>query len=144
MIRKAELTSIRTISIQMVGLVYFIAVVIAGVILVYQPARVAHLNQEVRRLERQLHDLKLRNEDLKRTVASMESLTYIEAQARNVLGMVDPEQVKSVVVNTDPGEHRPTEEGAYAHAEPAQGILAWLNRIAEFMKQRIAVAKGLQ
>ena len=103
MIRNAELTSRRTISIQMVGLVYFIAVVIAGVILVYQPARVAHLNQEVRRLERQLHDLKLRNEDLKRTVASMESLTYIEAQARNVLGMVDPEQVKSVVVNTDPG-----------------------------------------
>ena len=78
MIRNAEFAPRKTYSIQIAGLIYFIAVVIAGVMLVCQPARVAHLNQEVRRMEKHLHDLKLRNEDLKRTVASMESLSFIE------------------------------------------------------------------
>jgi cell division protein FtsB len=144
MIRNAEWGSRKTFSIEIVGLVYFLTVVIAGVILVYQPAQVALLNQEARCLERHLHDLKLRNEDLKKMVASMESLTFIEAQARNTLGMVEPEQVKSVVVNAGPQEHQPASADNYAADEPARGIFAWLSRIAEFMKDSVAVAKGRQ
>ena len=144
MIKNVEWSSKRTFSIEILGLIYFLTIVLAGVMLVYQPARVAHLNQEVRHLEKQLHDLKLRNEDLKKMVASMESLTYIEAQARTKLGMVEPEQVKSVIVATGPQEHQPARGESYATAEPTRGILAWLSRIAEFMKDSVAVAKGKQ
>ena len=64
---------------------------------VWQPAQVATMNQELMALEETLKDLKMRNEDLKRTVATMESLTFIEAQARDVLGMTDPIQVLSLI-----------------------------------------------
>ncbi|HHY11194.1 MAG TPA: hypothetical protein GX529_01050 [Firmicutes bacterium] len=145
MIRNIELASRKNLSIEVVGVLYFAAVVIAGIILVCQPAKVAHMNQEVRRLNTQLHDLKLRNEDLKRMVATMESLTFIEAQARDNFGMVDPDQVKSVVVNIAPGEYEVAgEENSLNATEPAQGIFAWLNRIAQLMKDSIAVAKGRQ
>ncbi len=144
MIRNAELNSRKAVSLEVFGVLYFAVIVAAGIMLVWQPARVASMNQELGRLEATLRDLKMRNEDLKRTVATMESLTFIEAQARDVLGMVDPVQVRALAVNTE-YMHLSTEEelGHITAMEPGQtGILGWINRIAQFMKNSIAVAKA--
>ncbi len=145
MTNSVELTSRKSCPIEVIGLLYFVLFVAAGVMLVYQPAKVARLSQEAAKLNVQLHDLKLRNEDLKRGVAAMESLAFIEAQARDELGMVDPEHVKSVTVNLAPKENLLAENNVPHDAqESPQGIYAWLSRIAQFMKHSIAVAKGQQ
>ncbi len=145
MIRDVELNSKKNLSLEVLGILYFVLIVTAGVILVCQPAKVARMSQEVRHLETKLRDLKLRNEDLKRMVATMESLTFVESQARDSLGMVDPEQVRSVAVNIETqSPDFPGEQNVDTAEKPAQGIFAWLNRIAEFMRNSIAVAKGRQ
>lgn len=145
MIRDVELNSKKSLSVEVAGIIYFVLIVTAGIILVCQPARVAHMNQEARVLETKLRDLKLRNEDLKRMVATMESLTFVESQARDNLGMVDPKQVKSVAVNTETQSPEVTKEQTASTAEkPAHGIFAWVARIAEFMRNSIAVAQGRQ
>ena len=60
--------------------------------------------------------------------------------------MVDPVQVRSLAVNLN--NSGMTAEGEISHAiaaEPVQTvILSWFNRIAQFMKNSIAVAKGRQ
>lgn len=132
----------KSFSIEVIGIIYFTIIVIAGVILVGQPAKIARLNQKAAQLTTQLQDLKLRNENLKRTVASMESLTYIETQARNDLGMKEPDQVRSVAINI---EHERSDgsidQNHLAVEKSSKGIYTWLDRIAEFMKHRIVVAK---
>ncbi len=144
MIRNAELNSRKTVSLELFGMLYFAVIVAAGIMLVWQPARVASMNQELGRLEATLRDLKMRNEDLKRMVATMESLTFIEAQARDGFGMVEPVQVRPLAVNTEDTHLSTGEELSHITAmEPGQtGILAWLSRIAQFMKNSIAVAKA--
>ena len=144
MIRNAELNSRKAVSLEVFGVLYFAVIVAAGIMLVWQPARVASMNQELGRLEATLRDLKMRNEDLKRTVATMESLTFVEAQARDILGMVDPVQVRPLAVNTEDTPLSTEEELSHITAmEPGQtGILGWINRIAQFMKNSIAVAKA--
>ena len=143
MIRNAELNFKKSMSLELFGMLYFALIVTAGIVLVWQPARVASMNQEISRLEMTLRDLKMRNENLKRTVATMESLTYIEAQARDDLGMVDPLQVRSFAAATGTELKTGQELDQITAIEESQtGILAWLDRIAQFMRNSIAVAKG--
>ncbi|HHY69658.1 MAG TPA: septum formation initiator family protein [Bacillota bacterium] len=143
MIKDFEIDSRKSVPVEVFGILYFGLLVIIGIALVWQPAKVATMNQELMALEATLQDLKMRNEDLKRIVATMESLAFIEAQARDVLGMVDPEQVRAIAVNLQDTEilNEPGSEHV-AVSEPEQtGIVAWFSRIVEFMRDNLTAAK---
>ncbi len=143
MIRNPELDSKKSVPIEFFGILYFGLLVAVGLMLVWQPAQVATMNQELMALEETLKDLKMRNEDLKRTVATMESLTFIEAQARDVLGMTDPIQVRAVAVNIDNTNAVVKEDSDQLTADEQApgGLFAWISRVAEFMRDNLIAAK---
>jgi len=130
------------VPVEVLGLLYFIVILGAGLLLVWQPAKVAQVTSQINKLEATLQDLKLRNEDLKKTVAAMESLSYIEAEARNRLGMVDPTDVRTCEIlevgpSTEPGI------SIASGAEPKEtGIMSLLARITQIFGSKEAIAKG--
>jgi cell division protein FtsB len=128
--------------VELLGLLYFVVILGAGLVLVWQPARVAQVTSEINKLENTLKDLKLRNEDLKKTVAGMESLGYVESQARERLGMVDPTDIRTCQIL----EVAPSKEVGVtvaSGAEPKQtGIMSVLARIAQIFGSKEAIAKG--
>lgn len=149
MIRNAEFNSGKSIPIEVFGIIYFILLVAAGIILVWQPAQIAQMNQEINRLEIRLQDLKMRNEDLKKQVASLESLTYIEHQARTRLGMVDPKEVKVFALSEDQlhsaAAQQPHERMTAQQIQEKKtdiSIFSLFRRIAQIFGTREAVARG--
>ncbi|HHY75213.1 MAG TPA: hypothetical protein GX500_00350 [Firmicutes bacterium] len=137
--RKARRQHARSMPLEVVGIVYFLMAVLAGCLLVLQPARVAQYNEMIAIKERELQALKLTNEDLKKAVSYAESLEFVEKEARTTLGMVDPEEVKALQVPV-------TRAGmVFAGLEPAQepgGILSLIGRIAQIFGVKEATAKG--
>lgn len=121
------------------GMIYFLLVVLAGGILVWQPARIAQVNQSIAALETKLDDLRMRNESLKQSLSRMESLDYVEKEARTRLGMVSPEEVRTFSLT-----EAATQSFASApRQEPkAGGIMALIGRIAQIFGVKEAVAKG--
>jgi hypothetical protein len=73
----------------------------------------------------------------------MESLTFIEAQARDVLGMTDPIQVRAVAVNIDNTNAIAKEDSDQLTADEQApgGFFAWISRVAEFMRDNLIAAK---
>jgi cell division protein FtsB len=129
----------KSLPVEVLGLLYFAAIVIAGIILVWQPATVAQMNERSQELEITLKDLKMRNEDLKKTVSSLESLDYIEHEARTRLGMVDPSVVKTITVKED---QTPQVIAVSQETVTEKGILSLLSRIAQVFGTKQATAKG--
>jgi cell division protein FtsB len=141
-LRRPRRTRSVGLPVEVLGLLYFMVILGAGLVLVWQPARVAQHTSEINKLEAVLKDLKLRNEDLKKTVAGMESLRYVETQARERLGMVDPTDVRTCQIL----EVAPREDSGItmaSSAEPRQtGIMSVLARIAQIFGSKEAIAKG--
>jgi cell division protein FtsB len=130
----------RSVPLEILGITYFLLVVMAGSLLVLQPARVAQINEAIARSERELQSLKLKNEDLKKAVAYVESLDFVESEARGILGMVDPGDVKALEV---PALRE--NPAIFASAEPKSepsGILSLIGRIAQIFGVKEATAKG--
>lgn len=125
--------------VEFLGMAYFLLLVLAGGILVWQPARIAQVNQRIASMEASLNDLRMHNESLKQTLSSMESLQYVEKEARTRLGMVSPDEVRTFALT-----ETPTQTFAQASQEEpeAGGILGLLGRIAQIFGVREAVAKG--
>jgi len=126
--------------VEVLGLALFFALGAIGILLVMEPARAAHVGDVIAARERELASLRLRNEDLKKTVANVLSLEFVEHEARTALGMVDPEEVKALAV-------APTHDYLAAVAEdPAvatkSGILSFIGRIAGIFRVPEATAKG--
>lgn len=126
--------------VEVVGLLYFLLLVGGGMLLVWQPARVAQVNDRVQNLEHTLHELRLRNEDLKKTVAQVEALSYVERAARERLGMVDPSEIRTVSL---PEATVNSQEVAVASGKDSQqgGIFSLYRRIAQIFKSGEATAK---
>lgn len=124
------------------GIMYFLIFVSAGCLLVWQPAQITAMNDRIAVLEKQLQELKIRNEDLKRQVSAMESLTYVEKEARTRLGMVDAGEVRSFAVELP---QTPTQTNASASVNPKENVIqAALGRIAKIFGAKEATAKGRQ
>lgn len=87
------------VPIELLGIAYFVLLVTVGVILVWQPARMTQVNAIASQLQKDLQDLRLRNEDLKKTVAKLESLSFVEKEAKERLGMVVPTEVRTCPVS---------------------------------------------
>jgi cell division protein FtsB len=130
----------RTIPVEFLGLVYFLVIVSTGLLLVWQPARIAVTNNDALQLQAQLKVLKIRNEALKKTVAAMESLNYVESEARNRLGMVEPQQVRSVAMTVleTPAQIM----AANPEKQERTGILHALSRIVEIFENKEVWAGG--
>ena len=125
---------------EVIGIAYFLLIVIAGGLLVMQPARVAQIGERIAARERELQSLSFRNEDLKRTVAYVESLEFVEKEARTTLGMVDPGEVKALPI---PSVQQSSVLLAGSFDEPESGgILSLIGRIAQIFGVREATAKG--
>ncbi|HHX27766.1 MAG: FtsB family cell division protein [Bacillota bacterium] len=138
--RRVRRQAVRSVPLEVFGMAYFLIIVMAGSLLVLQPARVAQINETVALKERELQSLKLRNEDLKKAVAYVESLEFIESEARGTLGMVDPGDVKALEV---PAERESS--FVLASVEPKSersGILSLIGRIAQIFGVKEATAKG--
>ncbi|HHW26891.1 MAG TPA: septum formation initiator family protein [Firmicutes bacterium] len=141
-LRRSRRTRSVGVPVEILGLLYFIIILGAGLLLVWQPAKVAEITSQINKLEATLQDVKLRNEDLKKTVAAMESLSYIEAEARNRLGMVDPTEVRTCEILEVTPAMGPGISVA-SNAEPKQtGIMAVWARITQIFGSREAIAKG--
>lgn len=123
------------------GIVYFLLVVLAGGILVWQPARVAEMNQQMAVLDSTLQGLKMQSEALRKTVSGIESLDYVEKEARTRLGMVSPGEVRTFSVSESSREI--VSVASLPKVEPKTGgILSLLGRIAQIFGVREATAKG--
>lgn len=138
-----EKSHARHVPVEVIAIAYFVILLLAGVLLVWQPAKIAQMNERISQLESTLQDLKLRNEDLKKAVAARESLQYVEFEARNRLGMVDPNQVQTIRV--------PPENSSgigYVASVPTKqsqgrsGIFGIIDRIAQIFGAREVTAKG--
>ncbi|MGI6663115.1 MAG: FtsB family cell division protein [Bacillota bacterium] len=122
------------------GIAYFLLIVVAGCLLVLQPARVAQYNETIALKQRELQSLKLKNEDLKKVVSYAESLEFVENEARMTLGMVDPGEVKALEVNVTQAN-----SAVFASSQPKPepgGILSLIGRIAQIFGVKEATAKG--
>lgn len=138
--RRSKRQAKRAVPLEVIGIAYFLLIVIAGGLLVMQPARVAQIGERIAARERELQSLKLRNEDLKRTVAYVESLEFVEKEARTTLGMVDPGEVKALPI---PSVQQSSVLLAGSFDEPESGgILSLIGRIAQIFGVREATAKG--
>lgn len=138
--RRVKRQAKRAMPLEFLGIAYFLLVVAAGGLLVMQPAQVAQIGESIATRERELQSLKLRNEDLKKTVAYVESLDFVEKEARTTLGMVDPGEVKALEV---PLARQSSAVLASADSETkSSGILSLIGRIAQIFGVREATAKG--
>jgi cell division protein FtsB len=127
--------------VEFFGVVYFLLVILAGGILVWQPARVAEMNQEIATLDSTLQNLKMQSEALRRTVSGIESLDYVEKEARARLGMVSPAEVRTFSVSESSKEI--TRVASLPKEQPkAGGILSLFGRIAQIFGVKEATAKG--
>jgi len=126
----------KTLPVEVVGLIYFVSLLVLGVVLVWQPAEMARMTEEIGRLEAKLQDLKMRNEDLKKTLAEVESLGYIEKMARDKLGMVAPDEVKTLAFVETASHVETPNKGESA------SIFSLLDRIAQIFGAKGATAKG--
>jgi cell division protein FtsB len=122
------------------GVIYFCLVILAGGILVWQPARVAQMNEQISRLETRLQDLRMQSESLKKTVSAIESLDYVEKEAKTRLGMVSPAEVRTFAIT----ESSASMQVASLPEEEVKegGILSLFSRIAQIFGAREAIAKG--
>lgn len=138
--RRARRQSARSMPLEFFGIAYFLLIVLAGCLLVLQPARVAQYNETIALKERELQALKLTNEDLRKAVSYAESLEFVEKEARATLGMVDPGEVKALEVNVSQAN-----SAVFASAQPkpdSGGILSLFGRIAQIFGVKEATAKG--
>ncbi len=129
--RRYRPTRASAVPLELLGIAYFVLMVALGVILVWQPARMTQVSAAASQLQKDLQDVRLRNEDLKKTVAKMESLSYVESEAKGRLGMVVPAEVRTCAVSQnvslaafDTGQNVVADK-----AEPA-GIRSLIARIA--------------
>ena len=127
--------------IEFLGILYFIMIVLAGVVLVWQPARVAEMNERIAGLEATLQGLRMRNESLKQAVTGVESLDYVEKEARTRLGMVFPEEVRTFSV-TETVRESATVASLPKDETKTGGIFGLIGRIAQIFGVREAIAKG--
>lgn len=123
------------------GVLYFCLVILAGGILVWQPARVAQMNEQITRLDAELQDLRMQSESLKKTVSAIESLDYVEKEAKTRLGMVSPQEVRTFSLSENANESL---EIASLPKEEVKtgGIFSLFGRIAQIFGAREATAKG--
>jgi len=130
------------VPVEIFGVAYLLIMVLAGGALVWQPARIAQMNEQIAELDSTLKELKMRSEALKKTVSTIESLDYVEKEARNRLGMVSPEEVRTISV----AESELTTAASVKNLpdEKAQtgGIMSLFGRIAQIFGVREATAKG--
>ena len=131
------------VPVEVLGVAYLLIVVLAGGALVWQPARIAQMNQQIAELDSTLRELKMRSEALKKTVSTIESLDYIEKEARSRFGMVSPEEVRTISVT----ESEVLSAASVAKNLPDEksqtgGIMSLFGRIAQIFGVREATAKG--
>ncbi len=123
------------------GIVYFCLVILAGGILVWQPAKVAQMNEQIAKLETTLQDLKMQSESLKKTVSAVESLDYVEKEAKARLGMVSPQEVRTFSITES--ANAPLQVASLPKEEAKNGgIFSLFGRIAQIFGAREAIAKG--
>jgi len=140
--RRSQRVARQGLPMEFFGVLYFCLVILAGGILVWQPARVAQMNEQIGSLTATLQDLRMQSESLKKTVSAIESLDYVEEEARTRLGMVSPEEVRTFAVSES------VLQGSYEVASLPQdetntgGILSLFGRIAQIFGARQATAKG--
>lgn len=139
--RRAGRAARQGLPMEFFGVLYFCLVVLAGGILVWQPARVAQMNQQMAKLEATLQDLRMQSESLKKTVSAIESLDYVEREARTRLGMVSPTEVRTFAMTETAA---PSMQLASLPQEQVKsgGILSLFGRIAQIFGAREATAKG--
>ncbi len=130
------------VPLEVLGIGYFLLLVLVGVALVWQPAKMTQVRQSATKLQAVLQDLKLRNEDLKKTVANMESLAYFETEARDRLGMVEPEQVKICEIPEHLALAAYDTNASLADKDKPNGIRLLIARIAGIFNTNQATAKG--
>lgn len=139
--RRADRATRQGLPVEFFGVLYFCLLVLAGGILVWQPAKVAQMNQQMAKLEATLQDLRMQSESLKKTVAAIESLDYVEKEARTRLGMVSPTEVRTFAMTETAA---PSMQLASLPQEQVKsgGILSLFGRIAQIFGAREATAKG--
>ncbi|HHY35725.1 MAG TPA: hypothetical protein GX510_08900 [Firmicutes bacterium] len=137
---------VRTTGLPMeaVGILYLIAAVLFGLMLVWQPANLANLAHRARELERQVETLKVENHSLKAELSKLESLSYVEFVAKTKLGMVEPPEVKTAAVVAFDTHDFATSSGTTAEATGRKpgGIMGIIQRIAEIFGGRGVEAGG--
>ena len=139
--RPARRTRSVGLPIEVLSLMYFAVILGLGLVLVWQPARVTQVTSDINRLEATLKDLKLRNEDLKKTVAGMESLDYVESLARGRLGMVDPTEIRTCEILEAVPSGGSGATMALRTEPEGTGIMSVLARIAQIFGGGEATAK---
>ncbi|MEJ6950942.1 FtsB family cell division protein [Natronospora cellulosivora (SeqCode)] len=68
---------------------------------IYQFVQIAHLNYDINNLDTQLSELRVENNALSLALAKERSIVRIENIARSELGMVEPDDVKIVILNNN-------------------------------------------
>lgn len=141
--RRPQRAARQGLPMEFFGVLYFCLVILAGGILVWQPARVAQINEQIARLDATLQDLRMQSESLKKTVSAIESLDYVEEEARTRLGMVSPEEVRTFALTESVAESSYAMAASLPQEETnAGGILSLFGRIAQIFGAREATAKG--
>lgn len=138
--RRIRRSSREGLPMEFFGILYFLLIVFTGGVLVWQPARVAEMNEEIAVLDATLRELKLQSEALRKTVSGIESLDYVEREARTRLGMVSPQEVRTVAIEYSSGDDSHQTDGVAGL--PREGILSLFGRIAQIFGVREATAKG--
>ena len=131
------------VPVELLGVAYLLVIVLAGGVLVWQPAHIAEMNQQIAELDSTLQELKMRSEALKKTVSTIESLDYVEREARTRLGMVSPGEIRTVSV-PEPGLTADAAKTASLPGDKLQtgGIMSLFGRIAQIFGVKEATAKG--
>lgn len=138
--RRTQRAARQGLPIEFFGVLYFCLLVVAGGILVWQPAKVAQMNEEIAELQTTLQDLRMQSESLKKSVSAVESLDYVSKEAKTRLGMVAPEEVRTFSVENVAVSY----ELASLPQEDVEtgGIFSLFGRIAQIFGAREATAKG--
>jgi len=138
--RRTQRATRQGLPIEFFGVLYFCLLVLAGGILVWQPAKVAQMNEEIAGLQVTLQDLRMQSESLKKSVSAIESLDYVAKEAKTRLGMVAPEEVRTFSVENVAVSY----ELASLPQEDSEtgGIFSLFGRIAQIFGAREATAKG--
>lgn len=126
---------------EVLGIVYFLLIVFAGGVLVWQPARIAEMNERIAELDSALQGLKMQSEALRKTVSGIESLEYVEREARTRLGMVSPEEVKTLSLS-EPSREAMRVASLPGEEPESRGIMSLFGRIAQIFGVKEATAKG--
>jgi cell division protein FtsL len=133
---KSQISRLKISPISLCG-IGVLLIVMLNIFYLSQYAILAHMNNHIRSLEKELDVLVRTNSDFRWEVANLGSLDRVERIAREELGMVPATEVRYVMIDSTP-LFEGSEEGEVPENESTK-FWAWLNnRLSYFTSSALA------